>query len=43
MRESTTNLVNLEGKSEVFYEYTYFGETEINGDENFYNEICYTD
>ncbi|WP_343337956.1 hypothetical protein TPELB_33430 [Terrisporobacter petrolearius] len=42
MRESTTNLVNLEGKSEVSYEYTDFGETEINGDENFYNEICYT-
>ncbi|XAM43020.1 hypothetical protein TPELB_33350 [Terrisporobacter petrolearius] len=42
MRESTTNLVNVEGKSEVAYEYTDFGETEINGDENFYNEICYT-
>ncbi|MCC3865688.1 Hint domain-containing protein [Terrisporobacter petrolearius] len=42
MRESTTNLVNVEGKSEVSYEYTDFGETEINGDENFYNEICYT-
>lgn len=42
MRESTTNLVNVEGKSEVSYEYTDFGETEINGNENFYNEICYT-
>ena len=42
MRESTTNLLNVEGKSEVAYEYTDFGETEINGDENFYNEICYT-
>ncbi|WP_316719932.1 polymorphic toxin-type HINT domain-containing protein [Terrisporobacter petrolearius] len=42
MRESTTNLVNVEGKSEVSYEYTDFGETEINGDENFYNEVCYT-
>ena len=42
MRESTTNLLNVEGKSEVSYEYTDFGETEINGDENFYNEICYT-
>ena len=42
MRESTTNLVNVEGKSEVAYEYTDFGETEINGDENFHNEICYT-
>ncbi|WP_343337953.1 tRNA(Glu)-specific nuclease WapA [Terrisporobacter petrolearius] len=42
MRESTTNLVNVEGKSKVSYEYTDFGETEINGDENFYNEICYT-
>ncbi|WP_316719939.1 polymorphic toxin-type HINT domain-containing protein [Terrisporobacter petrolearius] len=42
MRESTTNLVNVEGKSEVAYEYTDFGETEINGDENLYNEICYT-
>ena len=42
MRESTTNLVNVEGKSEVSYEYTDFGETEINGNEDFYNEICYT-
>ena len=42
MRESTTNLLNVEGKSEVSYEYTDFGETEINGDEDFYNEICYT-
>ena len=42
MRESTTNLLNVEGKSEVAYEYTNFSETEINGDENFYNEICYT-
>ena len=42
MRESTTNLVNVEGKSEVAYEYTDFGETEINGNEDFYNEICYT-
>ncbi|WP_434799154.1 RHS repeat-associated core domain-containing protein [Terrisporobacter vanillatitrophus] len=38
----TLNQVNVEGKSEVAYEYTDFGETEINGDENFYNEICYT-
>lgn len=42
MCENTTNLLNVEGKSEVSYEYTDFGETEINGDENFYNEICYT-
>ncbi|MGL5694612.1 MAG: polymorphic toxin-type HINT domain-containing protein, partial [Peptostreptococcaceae bacterium] len=42
MRESTTNLVDVEGKSVVAYEYTDFGETEIKGDENFYNEIGYT-
>ncbi|MEG1411367.1 MAG: polymorphic toxin-type HINT domain-containing protein [Terrisporobacter sp.] len=42
MRESTTNVVGVEGKSEVAYEYTDFGETEIKGDENFFNEICYT-
>ncbi|MEG0856829.1 MAG: polymorphic toxin-type HINT domain-containing protein [Terrisporobacter sp.] len=34
-------MVGVEGKSEVSYEYTDFAETEIKGDENFFNEICY--
>lgn len=42
IRESTTNLVDSSGVSEVSYEYTDYGETEITGDEDFYNEICYT-
>lgn len=42
IRESTTNLVDSDGTSEVSYEYTDYGETEITGNEEFYNEICYT-
>ncbi len=42
IRESTTNLVNSAGNSEVSYEYTDYGETEITGNKDFYNEICYT-
>ena len=43
IRESTTNLVDSSGASEVSYEYTDYGETEITGNEEFYNEICYTE
>jgi len=42
IRESTTNVVDSNGKSEVSYEYTDYGETEITGNKDFYNEICYT-
>ncbi|MEE1039005.1 MAG: polymorphic toxin-type HINT domain-containing protein [Eubacterium sp.] len=41
IRESTTNLVDSSGSSEVSYEYTDYGETEITGNKDFYNEICY--
>ncbi|MFR1062552.1 polymorphic toxin-type HINT domain-containing protein [Intestinibacter bartlettii] len=42
LQGSTTNVLNSVGQSEVAYEYTDFGETETKGNENFYNEICYT-
>lgn len=42
VRESTTNLLDSAGESVVSYEYTDFGETTINGNIDFYNEICYT-
>jgi len=42
VRESTTNLINSNLQSVVSYDYTDFGETTIKGDQNFYNEICYT-
>ena len=42
MRESTTNLVNVEGKSEVAYDYDDFGVTTTIGDSSFFDEVCYT-
>ncbi len=42
IRESTTNLLDSSGNSVVSYQYTDFGETSIHGQEDFYNEICYT-
>ena len=42
IRESTANLVDSTGDSAVSYEYTDYGETEITGNKDFYNEICYT-
>ena len=42
IRESTTNVLDSSGVSQVSYEYSDFGETEITGDEEFYNEICYS-
>ena len=42
IRESTTNLVDTAGRGVVSCQYTDFGETTIHGQEDFYNEICYT-
>ena len=42
IRESTTNLLDSSGNGVVSYQYTDFGETSIHGQEDFYNEICYT-
>lgn len=42
IRESTTNLIDSSGNGVVSYQYTDFGETSIHGQEDFYNEICYT-
>ena len=42
IRDSTTNLLNTSGNSVTSYKYTDFGETTINGDQNFHNEIAYT-
>lgn len=42
IRESTTNLLDVAGESVVSYEYSDYGETTINGNIEFYNEVCYT-
>ena len=42
IRESTANLVDSAGDSAVSYEYTDYGETDVTGNEDFYNEVCYT-
>ena len=39
---STTNILNGNGTDELSYEYDDFGETEVNGNSVFQNEICYT-
>ena len=41
MRESTINVVGKSGTAPVSYDYTDYGETEILGDQDFYNEVCY--
>ncbi len=41
MRESTINLVGKSGTAPVSYNYTDYGETEILGNQDFYNEVCY--
>ena len=41
MRESTINVVGSSGTAPVSYNYTDYGETEILGDQDFYNEVCY--
>ena len=39
---STTSILDEDGAGELSYEYDDFGETEINGNSVFRNEICYT-
>ena len=39
---STTSILDEDGAGELSYEYDDFGETEINGNSAFRNEICYT-
>ena len=39
---STTSILDEDGAGELSYEYDDFGETEINGNSVFQNEICYT-
>jgi len=41
LRESTVNLIGSDGTAAVSYEYSDYGETEIFGDESFYNEVCH--
>ncbi len=41
MRESTINLVGKSGTAPVSYNYIDYGETEVLGDQDFYNEVCY--
>ena len=42
LRESTINMVGSDGLSPVTYNYTDYGETEELGDQDFYNEVCYS-
>ena len=42
LRESTINMVGSDGISPVTYNYTDYGETEVLGDQDFYNEVCYS-
>ena len=41
LRESTINVVGRDGTSQKTYSYTDYGETTEQGENNFYNEICY--
>ena len=41
MRGSTINVVGSSGTAPVSYNYTDYGETEILGNQDFYNEVCY--
>ena len=41
LRESTINVVGKDGASQKTYSYTDYGETTEQGENNFYNEICY--
>ena len=41
MRESTINVVGKDGTSQKTYSYTDYGETTEQGENDFYNEICY--
>ena len=42
IRESTVNLIDDKGQSQISYEYTDYGQTKINGNTEIDNEICYT-
>ncbi|MDY5286183.1 MAG: RHS repeat-associated core domain-containing protein, partial [Lentihominibacter sp.] len=41
LRESTINVVGKDGTSEKTYSYTDYGETTEQGENDFYNEVCY--
>ena len=41
LRESTINVVGKDGASQKTYSYTDYGETTEQGENDFYNEICY--
>ena len=41
MRESTINVVGKDGISQKTYSYTDYGETIEQGENDFYNEVCY--
>ena len=41
MRESTINVVGKDGISQKTYSYTDYGETTEQGENDFYNEVCY--
>ena len=39
---STTSLVKEDGSADATYQYTDFGETTIQGNDQAKNEVCYT-
>ena len=41
LRESTINVVGKDGTSQKTYSYTDYGETTEQGENDFYNEVCY--
>ena len=42
IRTSVTNVINESGSGVVSYQYDDYGTTTKYGDEDFYNEVCYT-
>ena len=42
IQESTSSLVKEDGSADATYQYTDFGETTIQGDDQAKNEVCYT-
>ena len=42
IQESTSSLVKEDGSADATYQYTDFGETTIQGNDQAKNEVCYT-
>ena len=42
MRNSTSTITDDTNNAKAVYNYFDYGETEVAGDSNFKNEVCYT-